>query len=314
MIQFCNADYETTTHENVDLFICSINFEKRSYYIFDQIVRRLSKESLLVFATDNCIRYEVSAKKISEIEELGYTVNRIRYHDYATVIARIESAIQKKLEKQRHVTIVVDYSSMPRSWYTRLPGVIERILRPKDIVYFWYSEGNYPADYSEYPTAGTDKAFEFFSGKASLLPQKRTHIFALSYDTSRTQGIIEKCEPEYVIVCEAHDPARHDIRQNIIDANENLMSQAAMVVSLDISDFSFMLTKLREIVKEQTRTSDVVIVPDGPKPLILAMSLIPDLIKENGITCIHAKRDLKKFVPVDVTPSGKVVGFSLCTL
>jgi len=184
-------------------------------------------------------------------------------------------------------------------------------LKLEDVVYFWYCEGNYPVGYSKYPTAGADKVVEFFCGKASLLPERRTHVFALSYDASRTQGIIEKCEPEYVVLCEAHDPTRNDIHQNIVAANENLMAQAAMVVSLDISDFPFMVAKLRELAHELIKSSDVIFVPDGPKPLIFAMSQIPLLIKETGITCMHVKRDLNKFVPLDVTASGKIVGFSM---
>jgi len=84
-----------------------------------------------------------------------------------------------------------------------------------------------------------------------------------------------------------------------------------MVVSLDISDFPFMVAKLRELAHELIKSSDVIFVPDGPKPLIFAMSQIPLLIKETGITCMHVKRDLNKFVPLDVTASGKIVGFSM---
>lgn len=311
MIQFRNEHFDNSTFKDVDLFVCTVSYEQRSFFILDQIIQGLDKEAVLVFATDNYSSFDVSKNKVNELKDIHYDVDVVKYQEYAAVITRVKSAIQKKIEEKPSVTILVDYSSMPRSWYARLPVALEDILRPDDMVYFWYSEGIYPEEYSEYPTAGTDKAFEYFSGKASLLPEKRTHIFALSYDTSRTQGIIEKCEPEYVIVCEAHDPTRNDILQNIIDANKNLMDQAAMVVSLDISDFSFMVTKLREIANELIKSSDVIFVPDGPKPLIFAMSQIPNILGKTGVTCIHAKRDLSKFVPLDVTASGKIVGFSM---
>lgn len=311
MIQFCNVQFDISTFSNVDLFVCAVSYEKRSYFLLDQVIHLLDKKSLLIFATDNYTRFEVAQEKLESLEKQGCNADFVKYQEYEAVIARIKSAVLTKQKEKQSVKIIVDYSSMPRSWYSRLPNALEEILRPDDIVYFWYCEGNYKTGYSDYPTAGTDKAFEYFSGKASLLPKKRTHIFALSYDTSRTQGIIEKCEPEYVIVCEAHDPTRSDIHQNVIDANKNIMAQAAMVVSLDISDFSFMVTKLRELVNELIESSDVIFVPDGPKPLILAMSQIPHLLKQPGITCIHAKRDLCKFVPVDVDASGKIVGFSM---
>lgn len=151
------------------------------------------------------------------------------------------------------------------------------------------------------------------SGKASLLPEKRTHIFGLGYDSVRTQGIISILDPEYIIVCEAHDPVRDDIYKNVVDANKTLIDQAAMSVSLDLSDFSFIISKLRELTNELIPNSDVIFVPDGPKPLILAMSLIPELLKATGITCLHAIRDYSKFEPVNVTASGKIIGFSIHT-
>jgi len=311
MIQFCNVQFDINSFNGVDLFICTVSYEKRSYYLLDQVIPMMDKEAILVFATDNYQKFDVSKEKIQALKDQGFNTEFVNYQEYAAVIAQIRSAILSMQEKKQAIKVIVDYSSMPRSWYSRLPNTLEEILRPDDIVYFWYSEGNYKTGYSEYPTAGTDKTFEYFSGKATLLPKKRTHIFALSYDISRTQGIIEKCEPEYIIVCEAHDPTRLDIHQNIIDANQNIMAQAAMVVSLDVSDFSFMVSKLRELANELIKSSDVIFIPDGPKPLILAMSLIPYLLKQPGITCIHAKRDLSKFEPVEVEASGKIVGFSM---
>ena len=311
MIQFCNEKYDISTFSDVDLFVCTICYEQRSYYLLDQVINTLDDQTVLIFATDNYSEYEVSRKKVLEIQQGKHQINVVNYQDHSVVTSHIKSIIQAKMTEKPTMKIIIDYSSMPRSWYTRLPGVLEEILRPNDIVYFWYCEGDYPVGYSEYPTAGADKVFEHFSGRASLLPEKRTHIFALSYDISRTQGIIEKCEPEYIILCEAHDPIRGDIHQNIIKANENLMAQAAMVVSLDLSDFSFMVTKLREIANELIKSSDVVFMPDGPKPLIMAMSQIPILIKEPGISCVHVKRDLNKLDVIDVTASGKVVGFSM---
>lgn len=118
-------------------------------------------------------------------------------------------------------------------------------------------------------------------------------------------------DPEFIIVCEAHDPTRSDIYENVMRINENLIAQAAMVVSLDLGDFSFMISKLREPANELISTTDVIFIPDGPKPLIFAMSLIPDLLNQTGITCLHAIRNYDKLVPVDVIASGKVLGFSM---
>lgn len=59
------------------------------------------------------------------------------------------------------ITVHIDYSSMPRSWYCKLPILLEKIIRKTDKIYFWYTEGDYPASHEEYPSSGID-AFSFF--------------------------------------------------------------------------------------------------------------------------------------------------------
>lgn len=310
MIQFSNAHFSQSLLVATDLFICTIGYEARSYYLYDQIKNEINKDQTLFFTTDNYTCNKNATEKISEIQGKQFNLEVVKYQDSSYVLARIKKMLKQRMDEKSAVTISIDYSSMPRSWYCKLPAMLAKILRPTDLAYFWYCEGCYQADLSNYPTAGID-SFQLISGRPSLLPDKRAHIFGLSYDSIRTQGIISVLDPEYVIVCEAHDPNREDIYKNLIVANEDFMARAAMIISLDLSDFTFMLSKLRELTNESIATSDVVFVPDGPKPLILAMSLIPDMINRTGVSCIHAIRNYDKFVPIEVIASGVVVGFAI---
>ena len=57
---------------------------------------------------------------------------------------------------------------------------------------------------------------------------------------------------------------------------------------------------------------DVVLVPDGAKPLVLAMSLIPEYTGFRGVFCWHighVKPD--GYVPNDVEATGEIVAFRL---
>lgn len=54
---------------------------------------------------------------------------------------------------------------------------------------------------------------------------------------------------------------------------------------------SGMVDKLCELVYDQMQSGQVIIIPDGPKPLIMAMSLIPDIVKKDGVTCLHISRN-----------------------
>ena len=72
-----------------------------------------------------------------------------------------------------------------------------------------------------------------------------------------------------------------------------------------------MVSKLCDTANELLPVGDVILIPDGPKPLIFALSLVPDLVGKQGITCLHIARNNDYFESVDVTPTGKVCGFLL---
>ena len=309
-MEFVNELFDKSRFTNVDLFICTISYEDRSTYLFEHLSDKLDSDNTIVFATDNYMQFVRARQKIDQISAAGYVPRIVKYQDYENALSSIRKAVERIIEEKSSLSVFVDYSSMPRAWYCRLPMLFQEILRRDDRVYFWYAEGCYEGDYQNYPTAGID-AFVLFSGRPALLAKHRVHVLGLGYDFVRTQGIISIIDPEYMILMESHDASRTDVAENVANANESLMAQAAMTVSLELSDFTFMVSKLCEIAYEYAGISEVILVPDGPKPLIMAMSLIPDLIKSQGIACLHVTRNYEQFAPARVTASGKVIGFSI---
>ena len=201
--------------------------------------------------------------------------------------------------------------NMPRRWYCKLPSLLSEILRPGDKAFFWYSEGSYPDDYTQYPRAGI-QSFVPFSGTASLRTEsKRTHIIVLSYDKVRTEGTLSILDPEAFITCNAYDSSTREIHENVLEINESIISRAILSVSLHMDDFFFMLSKLCELANEFLPIGDVILVPDGPKPLIFAISLVPELLNKPGVTCLHIMRNKMEDKPLDVLPNQKVIGFAI---
>ena len=92
--------------------------------------------------------------------------------------------------------------------------------------------------------------------------------------------------------------------------NEQIIAQSRMSVSLHVEDFESMIYKLKEVVLDFVEVGDIVLVPDGPKPLIMAMSLIPEIVGIPGISCLHVSRNKKFFKPIDVKAIDNVIGFS----
>lgn len=303
---FCEGLFHET-----DLCIFAIGYEQRSYHLLDKVSSLSNSPKKMIFTFDDYENHEHTHEKFDELKNSQSQIVFMKYSDSQAVHDRILEATKILMEQHKSVVIHIDYSSMPRSWYCKLPLLFQDILRDDDIVYFWYSEGEYPASYEEYPSAGID-AFSFYSGKPSLgIENNRVHILALGYDTIRTQAIISITDPEYLVACYAYNPLRENFAENIKHVNSDFLSKAAMSVSLHLDDFAFMVSKLRDLSNELLSTGDVILVPDGPKPLIFAISLIPDLLNKNGLTCLHIARNSNHFVAVDVTPTGVVDGFSI---
>ena len=82
-----------------------------------------------------------------------------------------------------------------------------------------------------------------------------------------------------------------------------------MTIALHLNDFEFMVSKMCETANELLPSGDIILIPDGPKPLIFAMSLVPLMIEKNGITCLHITRNKDHFEAVDVYATGVVCGF-----
>lgn len=207
--------------------------------------------------------------------------------------------------------IHVDYSCMPRRWYCALPELISRYLRPVDKAFFWYTPGRYSE--TTYPTAGTSD-FKVFSGRPTLSAQSRTHLFGLGFDRVRSQAIWSVLDP-HSLVCFYADPAADPAYVSRVKRdNREALNAAAYTFTVPFDDFVLTYSKLVSVVSQFRSSGDVVIVPDGPKPLVLASSLVPLVIDDpSGVVCFHvAKRQMDDFTPVDVAALGDAVGFSFC--
>jgi len=228
------------------------------------------------------------------------------WDDFEQVIQTEIDRVKEKAEKQQ-IEVHIDYSCMPRSWYCRLPFLIEKQLRPQDVAYFWYSPGEYPA--TDYPTAGVED-FHIFAGKAKLNPNFRTHMFGLGFDRIRSQAIWSVIDPEN-LVCFYTDPGTVDgYVKKVKQDNRDILLSANYIFSVPMEDFVNTYSRLVGVVREFSNVGDVILVPDGPKPLVLASSLIPSFLGIPGVVCFHVtRRKANESEPVEVKPAGEPYGF-----
>ena len=304
-----NANFENFEFSPNDIYIFAFGYEHRSYYLYDKLTKRFPSISPVVFVLDDYEKYAHTSAKVREVQAQSYAIYYNSYEDAKGFQEKVLQIINSKLPESEKIRVHIDYSSMPRSWYCKLPMLLENILRENDAVCFWYTEGKYPPTYEEYPSAGIE-SFPLFSGKPSLqIDSNRIHILGLGYDIIRSEAILSITDPNYLIACYAYNPNREGFLDSLKSVNSPILSRAAMTLSLHINDFAFMVSKLCETANELLPIGDIILIPDGPKPLIFAISLVPNLLNKSGITCLHISRNAEYFEPVDVEATGVTHGF-----
>lgn len=309
MINFYDINFDIDKVQEQDLFVCSVGYEERSYYLLNKIKSKIPSANILVFSFDELVNKTDKPNRIKEEKLADIKTISSLYGDSQMFFDTIIDFISSKESQDKEMNIYIDYSYMPRMWYCPLPFLLRNSFDKGNIT-FLYSEGIYPDNYFDYPSAGIASLVPY-SGKPTLRTQlKRTHIIALSYDVIRTEGLLSMLDPESIITCNAYDSDYKEIYEHLVLVNEGVISRADYSLSFHLDNFSFMVAKLCEVVNENLPLGDVVIIPEGPKPLIFALSLVGELLKDKpGITCLQILRNNLEDPVVEVKPNGKVVSF-----
>lgn len=303
MKQIRNEYYTDNTIKEDDLFICAFGYETRSLYLFEKVKNKVKSSNILVFYFDDFD----DLVKINKLKKNGMKCVKSEYNSEQFVQNTICEFIKDRGIISQELIIHIDYSSMPRNWYYNLPILLDQDNLK---VYFWYIVGKYPIDYTAYPTAGIDTYT--IIGKPSLrIESKRLHVFGLSYDFVRTKALISELDPDCYITCNAFDKKNMERGNNVNLLNQQIISKAINELSFCFDDFSFMFSKLCEIANEYSVRGSVIFVPDGPKPLIFAMSLVVIYLNKEGISCLHIYRNDQCKTCVNVEPTDTILGFSV---
>ena len=299
-----NCQFKPEKIKENDVFICTIGYEERSRYLLDIIKHTISSQNILVLYFDDLENNDRIMAYIEKIQSMSIKTIKVRYEQGENITTAIISFLDELQDLTGNV--YVDYSSMSRSWYSKLPISLSSKLSSE--VYFLYVLGEYPCDYKAYPSAGIDSYS--LIGCPTLRNQKRLHIIGIGYDSVRTEALLSILDPDMYMVCSANFSQDEEMKHRVAEVNRHVLEQSVASLNLYTDDFSFLVARLCEIANEYLPLGDVVFVPDGPKPLIMAMSLVPQIVNKEGVVCMHVSRNIECYEPLDVKPTSNVLCFS----
>lgn len=163
----------------------------------------------------------------------------------------------------------------------------------------------------EYPCVGYGD-FRVFSGQPHVTRTKEVHVFGLGLDSTRTYGIWNFLDPQYTCCLVAASAFNQDLVEKVCKLNHEILLGAEVIEKVRFDDFARLLAAIVDLSRKCTAIGDVCLVADGPKPLVLAMSIAPHILGESGVSSwhvAHVKPD--GYRPIDVKPTDYVYGFSV---
>jgi hypothetical protein len=270
LIQLHEISFSDLKFEQIGCFIAACGYQPRCYHLAEKMSSAVPKKYLL--SIDEPDQLQSRCKHLEIFNQLGFK-------SFATAIN--ESKVIEELIAEicdingDQLNMLIDYSCMPKKWYAL---IIDNISR-----------NNFKAKKINLLLSYTPKVFERKPDKNSInyigpmlfnrdnLKDKRpvSMIAALDNNNSYIMEAINRIKPQKILAfipqCE-HDP---EYTRVVLDNNRALLNRLdnSSIITYDASHPEEINTLLTSHCLDQRITSEVLIVPQGPKTFSM-MSLL----------------------------------------
>ena len=284
--------------EVYDLRIFASGFESRCTTLAKRLAGKRSTETMVLgFAEhrDNPIR---AASDEYYTTELGCEPEIIPQNKPGNLAARLEDHFVAGAEE---CSILVDISSMSRSWYADLINWARFTRKVSKIrIDFAYVSGVYPDPYP--PRAISDITSLFgFEGRSDLRLET-VALIGLGYDAITPHAVLEDLQPELTFGYIAGGADEHSMLQALklnSATIEELDGPVAVVPLMSVAGAYGMLT---DMIAPHAGNRNIVLVSLGPKTHVLASLLIAVQNEEVAFLHVHGR----SLNPADIKPGAEV--------
>ena len=268
--QLTPADLGSSTIED---FVASSGFESRAPFAAGRLVERLQCKNRDVFGFAD--RKVLSRGRNDEhFRTLGFSLHDDQPSDDGTAIGEFFKHRIQRINGSE-LSIIVDYSCMPKTWYAEIIRVLFAAQQLNQTVhlYFVYS----PAKFSPPLGPAVNRFAGAISGFCNLnAPSLPTAlIVGLGYESVRALGLRDFLDPKVTFAFYTDPALQPEYVERVIRNNKGLLATlgAECIFPYPFADLGYtnaLLTNLAEGLLSRFR---VVVAPLGPKPFCL-LSLI----------------------------------------
>jgi hypothetical protein len=297
--QVWDLDRASLMTRSYDVAIFASGYESRAR-AFARMYPRQRPSRVLVYGFSECQDHP-SRLKNDDFFEREFGVKPVLAHENGPrVISRdIETLAANVNDRMR---ILVDISSMSRSWYADLINWARFSAGPKVIeLDFVYFAGEYPHAYPSRIVSKTTSLFGFEGRSDTQL--ETVALIGLGYDCITPHAILEDLQPEVKLafIAGAGDEAAL-LRALSVNAH-TIEELDAPIVILPLLSVEAAYRNLLEMAAPHIGVRNIVFITLGPKTHVLAALLVS--VRSPEIACLHVRGRSEK--PVDVLPGKGMV-------
>jgi hypothetical protein len=298
--QILEHQFESTPTADVVLVACG--YESRSRALAERFEFPSAIRVAIIFDAHRILAFD---ENVETLRKRGFELVEHTDNSLCDAVVTLVSNVPQR--PGQPVRVFVDISSQSRS---RMAAIIEGLMlasenRPLQVI-FGYSPAAFVEPRTDVvPNVAIGPVSPFFAGWARDPDLPVSLILGLGYEPDRALGAVEYLEPSDVVALFPHShESAYD--QALRSANDQLIQQIGVrqVIGYEVEDPNATLALLASTIANLRRRSSVLILPSGPKILVLLSLLLACIDRDVAVWRVSAGVDEP---PIDRKPTGEVL-------
>lgn len=271
LIQTCQIDEPELCFKRFDLAIAASGFEKRATNCFERVPNESLDRKVVLGFDDRINAQRTDNDRFFDLR--GFSAYRVSGNDGATVGKIILEEIEAC--EGENCRILIDYSSMTRSWYAGIIDILRSVKSKKRIdCFFAYSPARFQAPVSVGPNqyAGPLTGFAGFDST----DRPTALVIGLGYDRDRALGLMQYVDPAACFALIADPPLEREYLDCLHQSNSSFLKLIPpdRQIRHPLADLQRTSHVLLSLVWGLSDDFRVILAPLGVKPLSLMCLLL----------------------------------------
>lgn len=286
-----------------DLFVCSSGYERRSRLVARRLGRAASRNLVVGFSE----HLDEKERRTNDetFRELGFeAILESGHSDFALDV--VVEYIATLRRRRGPVRILIDVSSMTRSWYG---GLIRSLatsqLRTNGILVTFAYAAALPQRTTGYPQNEVVGPVFGFMGLG--LPKRPTAlVLGLGTDRGRGLGVVQEIDPPGLVTFQPEPAVHPRFRSELRAASVGVIEDVSrdFRYQYPLFDLRTTFSRLEGVCSGLSKSCNVIIASCGPKPFGLAAFLVASVRPEISVWRVTAgSREERR----DRPPAGSVM-------